>query len=778
MKRLIVVTAVVLLMASAARSATPDEIDAAIEKATRYLYSKQYEGGHWEKDDARKGYFHDSNNMQGDTFGGYSAICAYALLAAGENPQTPRLAKAIEFLESADIIGIYSLGLRANVWLLLPDSNPYYRQMADGDAARIVSGMEAGVPDALHQGVWDYGPGHGFDPNAHSSSRFDHSVSQYGVLGLWACEQKGSEIKREVWEMIDTGWKLHQYPDGGWAYSTAPTTGAAKETPAMTAAGVATLFITEEMLYRDRGVECRGNVTNSNIEQGLGWITQHFGEVNENYAWYGIERIGAASGRKYFGTTDWYSAGAEQLVRSQKVDGSWVSTFPGGDNPLASTAFAMLFLVRGREPVFMNKLQYNLTSPAGDSTTGHWNQRPRDVANLSRWVGKKIERGLNWQIVSLAAPMQDLHDAQILYLAGDQSLSFTAEEEAKLKSFVETGGLILANCDCGTGRFQFTQSFESLGQKLFPKYTFRDLPADHPIFTNEQYPAVRWKGIPRVRGLSNGVRELMILLPDVDAGRAWQRRADQTQEVAYQLGANIFLYAADKKNLSNKGVRFTVDANPDVIADRSARVGRLAAGDNWDPEPGGWKRLAAAFHNLYGWDINVEKVGINDRKLSQYKMVHLTGTGKLALSNTDRYKLSEYVRKGGTLVIDAAGGNLEFAQSAAAELVAMFGDDAERGLRDALDFGDAPFDLPRAKITAVTYREIYRRHAVGALRGPRLKGIRVGGRISVFFSREDLTGGMVGEPIDGIDGYSPDSATRIMRNIVLYSAFGVKPTPH
>jgi hypothetical protein len=34
-------------------------------------------------------------------------------------------------------------------------------------------------------------------------------------------------------------------------------------------------------------------------------------------------------------------------------------------------------------------------------------------------------------------------------------------------------------------------------------------------------------------------------------------------------------------------------------------------------------------------------------------------------------------------------------------------------------------------------------------------------------SREDLSAGLVGEQIDGIVGYTPDTATDIMRNIIL-----------
>ena len=73
-------------------------------------------------------------------------------------------------------------------------------------------------------------------------------------------------------------------------------------------------------------------------------------------------------------------------------------------------------------------------------------------------------------------------------------------------------------------------------------------------------------------------------------------------------------------------------------------------------------------------------------------------------------------------------------------------------------------------IDSVDYRPYMRRRAVGKLDAPRVRGIKVQGRLAVFYSREDLSAGMVGQPVDGITGYTPESATAIMRNILLYAA--------
>jgi len=52
---------------------------------------------------------------------------------------------------------------------------------------------------------------------------------------------------------------------------------------------------------------------------------------------------------------------------------------------------------------------------------------------------------------------------------------------------------------------------------------------------------------------------------------------------------------------------------------------------------------------------------------------------------------------------------------------------------------------------------------------PRLKAIEVNGRLGVIFSREDITAALVGEPMDGIIGYDPATASEMMYRIVLYA---------
>ena len=66
---------------------------------------------------------------------------------------------------------------------------------------------------------------------------------------------------------------------------------------------------------------------------------------------------------------------------------------------------------------------------------------------------------------------------------------------------------------------------------------------------------------------------------------------------------------------------------------------------------------------------------------------------------------------------------------------------------------------------------------MGKLSVPRLAAIEVGGSPRVFFSREDLSAGLMAAPVDGIVGYDPDTATAIVRNVLVFAETGGKGFP-
>ena len=805
--------------------ATADQVDSSIKRAVTFLYSRQNPQGNW---DVPAPTSTEPHGISAGQWGGTSALVVYALLAAGEDPNNPKLKQGIEWVRTADIRGVYALGMRAQIWLYLP-RNQQNRLSMERDASLLVSLQNRNFRSPSKekpQGGWDY---------LAVSDRIDLSVTQYGILGLWAAAQYGITIPNEVWQTNELLWANYGHvldpsnnqwtraptpemlvnslrsPESrvGWSYTGFITEGH-PIVPAITTAGAASLFITQEYLRSNSSVGCNGNQNNLIIDAAMRNLADDIPLIfserelkHRYYTIYGIERTGVASGLKYFGENDWFKIGSKYLVARQGGDGS----FGGWDNgAVVNTCFSLLFLSRGREPVMMNKLKYDVadaapsrprppartpTAPAPNpapnpapgasaaptppvkTREGHWNQRPRDVAHLARFVGKQTEASYNWQILDLAfAPLQDLLEAPILYISGGQRIQFSDDQVNKLRDYVERGGIILFNPDCGAR--PFIQGVEALAKQLFPDREFAEVPENHPLMKDQLFQVGKMKGRkPRLRAVTNGARVLLVLPAD-DLGKSWQSKEVDTRTETFQIATNLFQYATDKEFAQVKGRSYLVLPDPQVQTTQTIRVARLAYTGSWNPEPGGWRQLAAVMRNTRRIDLQVQNVDCGKEKLDDFKIAHLTGTAAFKFNDEQRKSIKAFVDRGGLLVVDAAGGSSEFKTAVETEFATIFGQQAATELTVRQLPANSPlYTAGGGAIDKIKYRT-FAQTTVGSIDTAQIRGYVVNGRLGIVYSPEDLSVGIVGNPVDGIIGYAPATAAALMQRILIY---GDKPTP-
>jgi hypothetical protein len=133
------------------------------------------------------------------------------------------------------------------------------------------------------------------------------------------------------------------------------------------------------------------------------------------------------------------------------------------------------------------------------------------------------------------------------------------------------------------------------------------------------------------------------------------------------------------------------------------------------------------------------------------------------LDRTQREALAAYMKAGGLLVVDAAGGSEAFASSADK----LLGEVLPGAKFEVLPPDHPLYNLPGIKIEKVTFRSAMRR-LVADNPKPRLRGLFYHDRLVAVFSREDLTAGLVGYACWGLKGYQPQSSFELMRNAVVY----------
>ncbi len=709
-------------VAQAVREWDDQAIQSSIDRARQYILSA-WKDGHWPE------FSEPGAEGLSAQYGGQTALCSYALLAAGESPQHDKLKASLAWLAKLEMAGTYARAFRANAWAMLEGNSPYRRNLQQ-DVAWLLSSDVAGA--------------YSYTPAQRKAGSYDNSNSQIALLGVWAGARRGIEVSDAYWRRVQKHWRENQSPDGGWSY-----TGPGGSYGSMTAAGLASMFICYDNLSSSAALECKFQADPAEITRGLAWMDKNFrpdsnpnGSGNYCYYLYGVERVGLASGYKYFGQKDWYKLSSQALLASQQSNGSW-----GG---LVDTSFAMLFLSRGRHPVLFNKLEYE----------GAWNCRPRDLANFTRWASSTFEKELAWQIIHLGVPVSEWHDAPILYISGSTIPKFTDADLDKLRRFALEGGVILS--EATDNRPEFTAAMKDIYARLFPGYELAKLPKDHPIFSQElQFDIAETKDL---MGVSNGVR-LLALHAAQELSRDWQTNSTSTLAGSFKLGANIYLYVTDKGILSARGVN-TWPAARDFAPKGTLKIALVKHAANSDPEPLAWERLATLFGNETHVALEFSPPQeIGELNWAKWPVAIMTGTQTLDLTAQQKDALGRYVKGGGTLIVSAAGGSDAFANSSEQMLSSILPGAAFEYIQP----GGPPLNLPGYVIEKVSYRSNTRKTVANPTQS-RLRGIKVGDRYGVFFSRDDLVAGLVGYPCWAVKGYSPDSAYRLTRNMLLYVA--------
>ena len=319
-----------------------------------------------------------------------SGLAAYTLLAAGQSADDPLVRSLIEKVAAkCDATGYrpgthYNYEAGVDAMALAAADKVKYRDKLQLIADFLIKSQQS-------NGSWDYlGQDHGGDT----------SISQYGMLGLWAAARAGVEIPQKTLDLA-ANWHLKTQIRGGWSYQ--PLGGDSELKHSMTVAGIGTLGIARLLMSRNpQDLESLGDepeVKPKKVEKafgvlekvapkeegekpakeivaadanykpqssraemdkamkgGLGWLNANYTVDKDCKGWhlyylYGLERAASLANVDRIGNHDWYADGCRVLLKAQQPsDGGWNNV--GG--PISSTCFAVLFLARATEKLVPN----------------------------------------------------------------------------------------------------------------------------------------------------------------------------------------------------------------------------------------------------------------------------------------------------------------------------------------------------------------------------------------------------------------------------------------
>lgn len=319
---------------------------------------------------------------------GRSALEGYALLKSGSSPDSPETDRVLkQVVTKFTKLGSY-----------VPSADHVYEASIDAMFLEALDPVEQ--RDRLQQiadflvrtqqscGGWYYVGGDG--------NQGDTSITQYGILGLWACARAGCAIPTDVWERAAKWHLTSQCDDGGFSYH--PLEGKISKTT-MTVAGAGSLLVTRLMLFpnaaaiKTEAATVAANDTSlagvakkrklppgvleaipdsqekekkpaasprkavtgisresidSAVRKAGKWLkttNEREGFISEawpSYLWYGTERLAALSGSDRVGDFEWYPRAVNYFLASQAASGEWNDSAGVG----GATSFGILTLSR------------------------------------------------------------------------------------------------------------------------------------------------------------------------------------------------------------------------------------------------------------------------------------------------------------------------------------------------------------------------------------------------------------------------------------------------
>jgi len=517
----------------------------------------------------------------------------------------------------------------------------------------------------------------------------------------------------------------------------------------MTCAGLTVLYVAQQELFRDQS-KPNPKITAS-IEKALDYLNKNFNPKagthgGASYYWYGYERVGLASGIKYFGGKDWFQEIAQKIVRKKANYG----------NSIHTASFDLMFLARGRVPVWINKLQIPGTA---------WNNRPNDVYFLNRYISEYREHEVNWQVVGVESDPKEWMAAPLLWISSDGEIDWTDEQVSKIKEYIDLGGTVIANPEDRSSSFR--ASIQDLAEKMYPELKFENVERDHPM-ANLLEGDPRGSKRPEFEILDNGARVLMIM-PKRDWGMTFQKdpNPDPDKVDAWRDIINIYGVVTDRGELTPRL------STPWVAKKSAASTGTIKVFvPQWSDEAGKvhehsvYRVMKNYMHNETGKSLEVIKAPLTELANADPALLHMMGVNAVSLTAEERDAVQSYAGSGGTILIENLGGTGEFATSMRDQLSPLFpgADDPVSNRSDIISGRNLPEGAKRNRDFYYRKLVIERSNPDGRLL---LRGWMKNERYPVLLSYEDLSLGMLGVKQYGINGYSIESARNIMLNILL-----------
>lgn len=180
---------------------------------------------------------------------------------------------------------------------------------------------------------------------------------------------------------------------------------------------------------------------------------------------------------------------------------------------------------------------------------GDWYSNPTALPNLVDFCNKEIDTKLSNKTQVVKPGSIDIFDFPFVHMTGHGNIFFSQEEAENLRNYLMSGGFLHVDDNYGMDQYLRKELV-----KIFPNQELKELPANHPIFSNKfKFP----DGLPKIHehdnsrpqafGIEKDGRLLLLYTFESDLGDGWENEEvhndpPQVRLKALKMGANIIKY--------------------------------------------------------------------------------------------------------------------------------------------------------------------------------------------------------------------------------------------
>ena len=167
-----------------------------------------------------------------------------------------------------------------------------------------------------------------------------------------------------------------------------------------------------------------------------------------------------------------------RIVRATRI-GVNVLAYATGREPPDKTQIRQVTPKDGE----LDHIERGLLQIAQIKHEGAWNAAPRALRNLLISLNETVGLAASTRMRDLSLSDKNIFRYPVLYMHGRNRFSTTAEERQQLKTYLDRGGVLVADACCGAKPFD--KAFREFVAQVYPDKKLERIPVSHELFSDK-----------------------------------------------------------------------------------------------------------------------------------------------------------------------------------------------------------------------------------------------------------------------------------------------------